>query len=56
MSSLELVVDYLIKHEAHYTGGMFWIDGSCNESVTAGLQSIAEVSSTVSACIVFVRS
>lgn len=47
MSSLELVVDYLIKHEAHYTGGMFWIDGSCNESVTAGLQSVAEVSGTV---------
>ena len=51
MNSLEFVVDYLIKHEAHYTGGMFWIDGSSNESITAGLQSIAEVSCIVLYCL-----
>lgn len=44
MSPVELVVDYITKHEAHYTGGIFWLNRSCEEALTSGLQSIADVS------------
>ena len=51
MCSVELVVDYFIKHEAQYTGGIFWVDCTCDESISAGLQSIAEVSELMYWCV-----
>lgn len=43
----EPVIDFISKFHTHFTGGVFWVNGTCPELIQGAAESIREVSDCV---------
>ena len=49
----ETVIEFIIKYHTHFSGGVFWVNGTCPEFVSGAELEISKVMSYIQYCYSF---